>query len=145
MIIQYDPTTGKIMQIVSGNDSFWTDEVIQDWNTNNPSSIALKKPDGMTSREVFSKLVNLNSLDFMDIQTLSISVDKTQVTALGTETVTFSNVPEGTSIESDYFQTSPITMDSSQTLEIDFEDPGNYRFTFKASGFDWFVQDIVVN
>ena len=145
MIIQYDPATGKIMQIVSGNDSFWTDEVIQDWNTNNPSSIALKKPDGMTSREVFSKLVNLDSLDFMDIQTLSISVDKTQVTALGTETVTFSNVPEGASIESDYFQSSPVTMDSTQTLEIDFEDPGNYRFTFKVRGFDWFVQDILVN
>lgn len=145
MIIQYDPVSGKIMQIISGNDTHWTEEVIEDWNINNPDSLALKKPDGMTSKEVFSNVIDLDSLEFIPVQNLDIVVDKEQVSALGSETVTFSSVPEGTSIESDYFESSPIIMDSTETLEIDFEGPGTYRFTFKARGFDWFIKDILVN
>ena len=147
MIIQYDPVSGKIMQIISGNDTHWTEEVIEDWNINNPDSLNTMAREfaAVDGLNCLMRTTDLDSLEFIPVQNLDIVVDKEQVSALGSETVTFSSVPEGTSIESDYFESSPIIMDSTETLEIDFEGPGTYRFTFKARGFDWFIKDILVN
>ena len=125
MIIEYDTTTFEIRSIHYGmvyNAS--------DWSGYNVAGQAIAKSESDLDCHNKYAIIAEDGITFTtgNLNTYSISISKTQISANDTDYCDFTNVPEGTTLYLD--DTSSGTMDASGILRFKATEAGIYMIAF---------------
>ncbi len=125
MIIEYDTTTFQIRARHYGRTYN-----ASDWSSYNVAGQAIAKCDGDADCHNKYAIIAEDGITFTtgNLNTYSISISKTQISANDTDYCDFTGVPEGTVITID--GATGGTMDSSGTLRFKAIHAGIYQITF---------------